>query len=91
MDQVVNIGGIQKTYANPHPYVRLSVDKDGFRAYSDGEDAMMREFREDLAEEYGVVGHPKESLLFSKAWARGHSDGFYAVAYAYADLVELIS
>jgi hypothetical protein len=46
-------------------------------------------FQRDLAEENGMRGHPKEFLLFSKAWERGHSAGFEEVAIVYMDLVEL--
>ena len=44
----------------------------------------------DLEAEYGVTGHPKAELLWSKAYDRGHSSGMGEVISVWVDLVELI-
>ncbi len=44
----------------------------------------------DLEAEYGVTGHPKAELLWSKAYERGHSAGMGEVINVWTDLVELI-
>ena len=49
-----------------------------------------KQFRNDLAEEHGVTGHPKEPKLWSMAWEYGHSSGFEEVAMYYDELVELV-
>ena len=48
------------------------------------------EFRKDLADEYGVTGHPKEPKLWNMAWEHGHSSGLEEVAMYYDELVELV-
>lgn len=48
------------------------------------------QFQKDLEAHYEMTGHPKASLLYSKAWERGHSAGLHDVACVYADLVELV-
>lgn len=50
----------------------------------------MAEHKAKLAEEYGVVGHPKLDKLYNLAWAYGHSSGFGEVEYHFRDFVELI-
>lgn len=49
-----------------------------------------RQFKFDLFEELGISDNPKAELLFSKAWDRGHSDGYYAVFNVAVDLMDLI-
>lgn len=44
----------------------------------------------DLEAEYGVAGHPKADLLWSKAYDRGHAYGMGEVINVWTDLVELI-
>lgn len=44
----------------------------------------------DLEAEYGVTGHPKAALLWSKAYDRGHGSGMGEVISVWTDLVELI-
>jgi len=50
----------------------------------------MESHKEHLASEYGLVGHPKLDLLYSKAWDLGHSSGFSEVECHFTDLLELI-
>ena len=45
----------------------------------------------DLEAEYGVTGHPKAELLWSKAYDRGHSGGMGEVINVWTDLVDLIT
>ena len=44
----------------------------------------------DLEAEYGVTGHPKAAMLWSKAYDRGHAYGMGEVISVWTDLVELI-
>jgi hypothetical protein len=46
--------------------------------------------RADLEVEFGVKGHPKADLLWSKAWDMGHSAGLDEIALYYEDLAELV-
>jgi len=48
-------------------------------------------FQSDLAEDFGVTGHPKEQKLFELAWEHGHSSGYSDVYNYYVDFVELIN
>jgi hypothetical protein len=48
------------------------------------------EFRADLEAYYGMKGHPKADLLYSKSYERAHSGGFEEMAKAYDDYVELV-
>lgn len=47
-------------------------------------------FKADLEAEFGMVGHVKADLLYSKAWQMGHAHGLREVANYYSDLVELV-
>lgn len=46
-------------------------------------------FQQALAEEFDMVGHPKEPILFNKAWEDGHCSGYSEVAYYYENLLDL--
>lgn len=50
----------------------------------------MEVFREDLAKEHDLVGHPKADLLFSIAWVHGHSSGLIEVAQYYDEFADLL-
>lgn len=58
--------------------------------YRENGGKLMDQFRSDLEAEYEMTDHPKASLLWEKAWERGHSGGFSDVYSAYADMVELV-
>ena len=51
---------------------------------------LMKVFKQDLFEQYGVTNHPKAELCYGKAYEYGHSSGMSEIAIAFADLVELI-
>lgn len=53
-------------------------------------DLTIAQHRDKLAEEHGLVGHPKLGLLYQKAWELGHSAGYGEVETYFADLAELI-
>ena len=59
--------------------------------YKAEERRILEQFRKDLAEEFDVVGHPKEHLLWERAWVEGHSIGFSEVYNEYAELAELVN
>jgi len=43
-----------------------------------------------LAEEHGVVDHPKLDKVYDLAWQHGHSAGFHEVEMYFEEFVELI-
>lgn len=67
-----------------------SEDVKARKAYREETGRLTQKFKEDLEREYGLVGHPKADLLYSKAWDIGHAYGFHEVANYYDELVELI-
>jgi hypothetical protein len=58
--------------------------------YSQSEQQGVAKLRDDLEREYGLSGHAKAGLLWSKAWEHGHSSGLEEVAHWYDDLSELV-
>lgn len=74
--------------------VEISDDPTAYRAatqaYGQETARLEAQFRADLTDEYGMTGHPKADLLFSKAWQMGHSAGYGEVASYYDDLVDLV-
>lgn len=71
-------------------YVNLvdySADREGWRLEEIRITAL---FRADMATEYGMVGHPKESDVFNVAWSYSHAGGLQNVAYYYEDLARLV-
>lgn len=51
---------------------------------------MNEKFRNALAETYGVLGNPKEPLLWRLTWDLGHSSGYAEVLHFYDEMVELV-
>lgn len=49
----------------------------------------VKQFREDLAKEFNMIGHPIESKLWKKSWEKGDGD-FLEVYNEYEDLRDLI-
>lgn len=43
-----------------------------------------------LAQEHGLVDHPKLDLLYEKAWQHGHANGWSEVAFWFENLSELV-
>lgn len=62
--------------------VKDACDADGVR--------LLANFRQELANEHGLLMHPKEDLLYQIAWREGHSEGLYSVAQWYGELAELL-
>lgn len=63
--------------------------EDAWAAYHAESCRLSENFIKALEEEHGMTGHPKASILYSKAYERGHSSGLYEIANAYFDLLEL--
>lgn len=59
-------------------------------AYRDEDARLEALFRSDMEAEYGMVGHPKADMLYSKADELGHSGGFSEIHNYYSELVELV-
>lgn len=59
-------------------------------AYSNEEALLLERFERDLYKDLEISKHPKRSLLFSKAWDRGHAYGLSEVYSVACDLVDLI-
>lgn len=57
------------------------------RLYDEDLAFLEKEFHEDLMDEFGLRGHPKESLLYSMACKRGT---LYAIYESYSELSELL-
>jgi hypothetical protein len=68
----------------------LRGTRERMAAYNALTAALEAEFRADLEEYYGMTGHPKADLLYSKSWERGHAYGLSEVANVYSDLVDLV-
>lgn len=51
---------------------------------------LMLKFRADVEFENGTLTNKKASVLWNKAWERGHSEGLVGVLNVYEDLAELI-
>ena len=68
----------------------LAVYSGNLKTYREQDSDGYTRFRIALAEDNGVTGHPKEGMLYAKAWEMGHSNGLSEVANVYEDLVELI-
>jgi hypothetical protein len=61
------------------------------KRFRDDEARLHQEFRDDLEREFGMKGHPKADLLYSKASDRGYDEGGrYEVYQAYLDLIDLV-
>lgn len=58
--------------------------------YHEDQGRLHEEFRQDLFDAHGVVGHPKADKVYSYAYDRGHAHGYQEVALIFGDLVELI-
>jgi len=63
---------------------------EAMKAYRRAESEARERFRKALAEEHGVVGHPKEPRLFEIAWSHGHANGLIEVVVYYEEFVELL-
>ncbi len=46
--------------------------------------------RADLAASYGLVDHPKEKMVWDKAWEHGHSNGLSDVLYWYDEFADMV-
>lgn len=68
----------------------LDAYKEGVAAWREDSSRLAAEFRADLEHQYGMVGHPKADMLYSKAYELGHSAGFSDVHHYYSDLVDLV-
>lgn len=83
-EEVATIPDAMATYAAAMETYR--ADK---IAYGAAQNKKVQDLRERCETEFGMVGHAKADLLWSKAWEKGHSDGLQEVYYAYSNLVEL--
>lgn len=72
--------------------IAIAIEKNHaeMNAYRKSEDDGLKQFKEDLAEEFGVSSHPKKDKLYSLAWEYGHSSGLMEVYNYYSELVELL-
>ena len=59
------------------------------KLYHEENKRLQDELRDDLIEKYEMVGHPKATKLFNKAWDMGCSGGPQEVEYYFQDLIEL--
>ena len=75
--------------------VEKDLDNDAFiearNAYRADEQRLVKEFAQDLYEEFDVLRFAKRDKAFALAWEYGHSSGFSEVYNYFADLAELLS
>jgi hypothetical protein len=72
--------------------VRLLAEyREKQKQYQEEDYRLNLQFQADLAEDFGVTGHPKVDKLFSLAWEHGHSSGYSDVYNYYSSFVELIN
>jgi len=76
----------------PYPPKDMSAEMraEAMTAYRQGEQERIGRFRLEIAREYKMVTHPKEELVWNKAWDHGHADGLGEVAYWYEEFVEVV-
>jgi hypothetical protein len=59
--------------------------------YRNEDNRLFLQFKQDLAEDFGVTDNPKVDKLFSLAWEHGHISGHSDVYNYYSEFVELIN
>lgn len=47
-------------------------------------------FMNDALADVGLSNHPKKTLIYSKAYEKGHSGGFSEIYYELSDLADLV-
>lgn len=77
-------------YANKLPYVTRRTDKVVYEAYRAEEVRLYNSFKEEALEDVGLENHPKKELIFSKAWADGHANGYHEVFVHLVDLTDFV-
>jgi hypothetical protein len=74
--------------------IEQKVDWDAMNAqrdvYQAEERRLLAQFQADITAHFGLTDHPKAAMLFDKAWARGHGNGFAEVYSVYEDLKDLL-
>lgn len=90
-----NIKEIRKKYKNSSNMVtEKDFDRDAYTAarkkYSDAQNKLVEEFKNDLFEEYGVENNPKREKCYALAWEHGNSSGFSNIDMYFSEFVELI-
>lgn len=77
-------------YKNEKPYSSRSKNLKAWTDYMDEDTRLANKFRHDIAEECGILGHPKEEKVWNMAWEHGHSSGFSEIAIFYSDFADLV-
>lgn len=54
------------------------------------ENRKREQHKNDLAVEYGLVGHPKLDKVYELAWEEGHSSGWSEIGYWFGALSNLV-
>jgi hypothetical protein len=60
------------------------------RAIRDDNQRLENQFHKDLADEFGLTGHPKELKLWDIACSLGHDAGMLDIVSWYQDLADLV-
>lgn len=84
-EEIASIPAVRAAYAAD----KAEYDA-GLRQYQAGEGRAQSAFREAIKAEFGYANHPKEHLLWQKAWERGHSSGLTEVVWHYEDLSDFL-
>jgi hypothetical protein len=64
--------------------------KEHVAKYNEEYNQLLREFKEDLFEEFGVSQNPKREQCYSLAWEDAHAHGLESVYDKFSKLVDLI-
>lgn len=83
-DEVASLPGVIADYAKEMNAYKISLEQ-----HNAAEAKKVEDLRRQCETKFGMVGHPKAELLWSKAWEQGHSNGLQEVYNAYGDLVDL--
>lgn len=83
-DEVASLPDVIADYTKAMNAYKISMAE-----HNAAEAQKVEDLRRQCEADFGMTGHPKADLLWSKAWENGHSNGLQEVYSSYADLVEL--
>lgn len=82
-------GGFPKGFVTERVF-REEEYRDHQKEYGQKQGALLKEFAEDMYEEFDVVENPKKHKCYQVAWEHGHAAGLEDVYNWFQELVDLI-
>ena len=67
-----------------------SKDLDDIKNYNKRKDKILKDFKNEILNELGLIKHPKADLLFNMAWEYGHGCSFSDVIICAEDFARLL-